>query len=338
MNKNMTYIYIGIISLLVSSFSGAEDIEFFVEALKDKMKHTSVYSKDASYFSSKGSENLSIYSLKNNERIGFICCQRGFFTNEFFIHTDEKDDRLLQIKRNKNNEKESISSIYNMEGVRLIESKEIKSDEYVAISRSKNIISAINREKIKIYDSYLRKINEYSLKSRINKVDNMAISNGATSALVKSPKSFIYINFEDKSEVLVGSCFFSEDYDIKISPYESSKNRFFVMSQFGDGCIVSQGKGRAFKVSFTGKIIDIYASKDLLFLVTSSSIFVFDGDSFAEKANFELAEYYEIKFGKPGPYEYPLFDKSEFDWSNSTFYLRGHSSTKTFYKIKLGTK
>ncbi|MCP5334806.1 MAG: hypothetical protein H7A08_03825 [Oceanospirillaceae bacterium] len=329
-------IFVFIVSILSVSCA-ARDIEFSVTPSRDRMEVDSVFSKNSAYFTSKGSSQVGIYSRNPYKRTGSICCHKGERTEEFFLKNGEGNDLLMQLKQGEgHSDAVPMLSVFDTEGKLMAGPLNLKNSQsqLIAVSPSKEKFAVLDRGNIIVYSSNLKIIKEYSASKELSDIDAIALSNDANSVLVKNSQSLVYVDLNARKEVNVQSCDIVANQSVTLNAYETEENRFFVVANTGESCVINQGKAEEFKLTnIKDRVIGVYAAGSDLYVLTESSIFVFDQESLYKKGEFNLPAYYAKQFGDSDPYQLPLILKSEFDWHGQKLYLRGHKSTKKFYEI-----
>lgn len=315
----------------------ARDIEFSVTPSRDRMEVDSVFSKDSTYFTSKGSSQVGIYSRNPYQRTGSICCHKGERTEELFLKDSEGKDLLLQLKQGAGDSNAApMLSVFDTEGKLMAGPLNLKNSQsqLIAVSPSKENFAVLDRSNIIVYSSNLKIIKEYSASKEFLNIEAIALSNDANSVLFKNSQSLVYVDLQLNREAGVASCSVTDAPEFKIAAFDAeSSNSFFFVSQAGAACVINAGEAKIFKASFTGKLLAAYATNENLHVLTSDTITTFSSTSFANIGLFELAPYYEDKFGKDSSVR-PLFSKSEFDPQSNTFFVRGGGNSGTFFEIQ----
>ena len=334
------YLCIFLASMLGASCL-AQEIDFSVSSSRDQMGVGSVFSKDATYFSTKGNAQIGIYSRNPYRRTGSICCHKGEITEEYFLKGNEGEDRLLQFKKIRMQGVEAIeASIYSVKGVLLVGPREmpIFSGNLFSVAPAKTYFAILNDNVVSVFDSSLNKVKDINVSIELKGIESIALSNDGDSILIKDSASFVFVAAHAGIGARVTSCDAAMGDKFKIAPHEMVLSKFLVLFESGRGCIISGGAGKEFKMASSEGVIGAYAVDSMLYVLTEVSITAFDDKEFTTVGSFELSPYYEQQFGIPSAHEYPVFLDHEFDSKSNTFYLRGHRSTNVFYEIKVTNK
>lgn len=334
------YLCIFLVSMLSVSCLAQESV-FYVSSSRDTMGVGSVFSKDATYFSTKGSTQIGIYSRNPYRRIGSICCHKGEVTEEYFLKGNEGEDRLLQFKKIRMQEVEVIeASIYSVKGELLVGPREMPvfSGNLFSVAPAKTHFAILNDDVVSVFDSSLNKVKDIDVSIELKGIESITISNGGDSVLIKDAASFVFLTARAGVGARVASCEAAMGDKFKVVPHDMVLNRFFVLFESGRVCIINGGEGKELKMTSFERVIGAYALDSMLYVLTEVSITAFDDKEFAAVGSFELSPYYEQQFGIPSVHEHPIFVDHEFDSKSNTFYLRGHRSANIFYEIKVTNK
>lgn len=300
------------------------------------MNYDSVFSKDAAYFTKKGSYQVGIFSRNPYKRTGSICCHRGENTEEIFIKDNEGGDRLLQAKKTVVNGVEVLMlSVFDVEGNLVVRPLRfpVSQDQQISVSPSKTLIVVLSGSSVGVYDADFRQVKEHTISKELKNSEVIAISNNGRAVLIKDSESFIYVDLQLGKEVNVESCSVPKGYKFKVSAFESqSSNSFFVVSQVGDSCLIKEGGAEMFSAYFTGKLLAVYAARDVLYVLTSETITAYESKYFRKNGFFDLISYYEGQFGKSSMVR-PFFSQNEFFYQRGTFFIRGGGGSGVFFEI-----
>ncbi|MFC6633227.1 hypothetical protein [Microbulbifer taiwanensis] len=299
------------------------------------MENDSVYSHDAVYYLTKGSAQIGIYSRQPYKRIGSICCHRGKFTDEYFLKGGFGDYRLLQAVKSGDGLEELLVSIYSVEGDLLAGPKKSHSvrEGLLAVDRERTHFAVLNEKSIEVYDSDLNRVKEHLFSADLIDVESVAISNKVSGALIKDAESLVFIDFRTGEETFIDSCNMPKGTQFRMVSYEATLNKFLMVSQSGSSCVIDENVVQEFEVDVTGKLGSVYATNDVLLVVTSDTVAALDANTFTLNGLFELKTYYENKFGKD-PAVRPFFVQNEYDYSSNTMYLSGGGNTGSFFELK----
>lgn len=344
LGKHITLVLkINVFALLISIFSinAIYGLEFSIDSYKDVSGSRSVISKDGIFFIRKGSRNISLCNWGNpHTMLGMVEWKDNMtsFSSEYFLYSENEDPLVLLYKSLE--KKQNIYSkieVYNFLGKKLgkIELDCVLDEKCLSVSPNKKCFGIYNNSSIDIYRAGSQLEKKYSFNTQVKNPDIFQISNSGSIFVLGDSKSIYYGDMYKPFCKIIGTRDeLSSKYKISLSAFEISPTKFVIISQNGNGWLIEGTLISKFSITHNAQIIEIYAKNMFFYVVTSKSVNVYSIVDKKLQGQFDLDRYYKTQFGD-NLNEKAFITDSEFDSRNNTFYLKGSTSIKTMFKVRV---
>jgi hypothetical protein len=330
-------ISVSLICSLAAVSSAAQGVSFSVTTRPDRMGDRAQFSRNAAWFTTKGSAQVLVYRSDPYQRIGLICCQtRTERTSEYFLKSATDADLVLQVARPRSGKGPVKLAVYSLAGklVARTSFNPATPSPLLALDRSRKHLALTDGATIILYDSSLATVRLQKLAVAVARPVELLLSTGARGALLIGHDALVAMDFDTRKLTAVRACRAPGDQAYAAAPAEAIANSYIVLTESGEGCRVEGATGSRFQTDPRADLRGIYFTPDLLLVITAVSVEALNMMSLSTQAVFDLVPFYEGKFGRNAD-EKPFFVQHEFDAAASRLYLRGSVNTGTLFEISV---
>lgn len=325
----------GLICSLPAASGAAQGVTFSVTTVPDRMGDRAQFSRNAAYFTTRGSAQVAVYRSDPYQRVGLICClAKTERTSEYFLKSATNADLVLQVARPRSGKGPVKLAVYSLEGKQIASANfnPATSSPLLALDSSRRYLALTDGSKVQVYDSSLSAVRSQNLPVTVASPVELLLSMGAKGALLIGQDALVAADFDARKVSRVQSCPAPGDQAYAAAPAEAIANRYIVLTESGEGCRVDGVSGSRFQTAARADLRGMYFTSDLLLVITAVSVEALNATSMSTLAVFDLVPFYERKFGRNAD-EKPFFVQHEFDAAASRLYLRGSVSTGTLFEI-----